>query len=167
MPYTLKAGSLKRLKEWKIKDFRAVFQQFGMSFRQGMAAIFANTGGRVNANKVIDGIVWEKLDDKYKAWKANIVPFGTLVFSGDMADSFRKKGAPGNIERIGDFEADYGSSHWLARWHQEGTSRGLPARPIIFDSSKRREVFMQIMQDYFNAKFEQLGIDVRVSLHAN
>lgn len=166
MPVTLKADSLRRLKDWKIKNFRAVFQQFGMSFRQGMAALFANTGGRVNPNKVIDGITWKPLEPEYKAWKANIVPFGTLVFSGDMADSFRKQGAPGNIEVINDFDASYGSSHWLAKFHQYGT-KFMPARPIIFDSQKRREVFLQIMQDYFNAKFEQLGIDVRVSLNAN
>lgn len=166
MPYKLSAESMRRLKDWKIKDFKPVFQQFGMSFRQGMAAIFANTGGRVNANKVIDGVVWAPLQPKYKAWKANIVPFGTLVFSGEMADSFRQKGARGNIEEINDFSASYGSRNRLARWHQSGT-KFMPARPIIFESKKRNEVFRQIMLDYFNAKFEQLGIDVRITANAN
>lgn len=163
MSYTLNDESLRRLKDWKIKNFRPVFQQFGMSFRQGMAAIFANTGGRVNPNRVVDGITWERLDEKYRRWKANIVPFGTLVFDGTLADSFRKQGAPGNIERIADYRAEYGSSLALARWHQSGT-RTIPARPIIYPSRARNKAFKQIMLDYFSAKFKQLGINVELTL---
>lgn len=164
MPYTLNDDSLRRLKDWKIKNFQPVFRQFGVSFRRGMAAIFSNTAGRVNPNKVIDGIVWEELKPKYKTWKSRIVPFGTLVFSGEMADSFREKGARGNIERIDDFEAEYGSNHYLAHWHQEGTPK-MSARPIIFPSRKRNQVFKQTLLDYFQARFEQLGINVELKLN--
>lgn len=164
MPYTLNDDSLRRLKEWKIKNFQPVFRQFGISFRRGMAAIFSNTAGRVNPNEVIDGITWEPLQPKYRAWKARIVPFGTLVFSGEMADSFRQKGARGNIEVINDYEASYGSSHWIAKFHQYGT-RFMPARKIIFESRVRNNAFKQILLDYFQARFEQLGINVELKLN--
>lgn len=165
MGYTLNADSLSRLKSWKIQNFRAVFQQFGMSFRQGMAAIFANTGGRVSASKVVDGVTWAPLTPEYKHWKANIVPFGTLVFDGTLADSFRKKGAPGNIEKISDFKASYGSSNRLAKWHQGGT-KSIPARQIIYPSRARNKAFKQIMVDFIVAKFEQAGIQVEVEVQS-
>ncbi|WP_428042790.1 phage virion morphogenesis protein [Candidatus Avelusimicrobium fimicolum] len=164
MPYTLNDDSLRRLKDWKIKNFQPVFRQFGVSFRRGMAAIFSNTAGRVNPNKVIDGIAWEPLKPEYKTWKSRIVPFGTLVFSGEMADSFREKGARGNIERIDDFEASYGSSNKLAKYHQYGT-KFMPARQIVFPSRKRNQVFKQTLLDYFQARFEQLGINVELKLN--
>lgn len=166
MPYKLNEDSLRRLKDWKIKNFQPVFRQFGISFRQGMAAIFANTAGRINPNKVIDGFAWEALKPKYKAWKARIVPFGTLVFSGDMADSFRQKGARGNIEEINDFSASYGSRNKLAKYHQYGT-RFMPQRKIIFPSRTRNKVFKQTLLDYFQARFDQLGIKVELKLNEN
>jgi len=149
------------LQGWNFNDFTDVFKQCAIVFRRSMGSLFANTGGRVNASRLIEQPRWKELNPKYKAWKAKIVPFGTLVFSGELASSFTEKGANYNIEKIGKKEAVFGSSHPLARIHQEGLGK-VPKRPIVFESEFRNKAFLRILADNIVARFEAKGVKIKL-----
>lgn len=149
------------LQGWNFNDFTDVFKQCAIVFRRSMGSLFANTGGRVNASRLIEQPAWAPLSPKYKQWKQRIVPFGTLVFSGSMASSFTDKGANYNIEQIGKKEAVFGSNHPLAKFHQYGT-RKMPKRPIVFDSEFRNKAFLRILADNIVARFEAKGVKIKL-----
>ncbi|ACC98502.1 hypothetical protein Emin_0949 [Elusimicrobium minutum Pei191] len=154
---------LERMGDIAVKSWKSVLLQFGYQFRAGMSAIFANKAGRVNSN-MVDGPVWRPLNAKYQAIKSKIVPLaGTLVWNGKLRKSFTDTGDGNNINLIKDTEAEFGSSNPLARYHQDGHSKGwYPARPIVFESPKRNEEFVLILINYFNAMFKAKGLNMRV-----
>ncbi|MDE3277104.1 MAG: hypothetical protein PUK73_01835 [Spirochaetota bacterium] len=69
---------------------------------------------------------------KRKRW-GKVYP--TLVAGGELAESFSKEGSPYNVFVLGPSYARFGSTHPLARYHQDGHSRGVyPARPMVYES---------------------------------
>ena len=161
MPFKMNEKSAAFLEEWNFTDFTDVFKQCAIVFNRSMASLFANTGGRVSSSRLIEQPAWAPLSPKYKEWKSKRVPFGTLVFSGELAASFSESGAPYHIEKIGKKEAVYGSSHPLAKFHQYGT-RKMPQRQIIFDSDFRNNAFRRIFADNLVARFEARGIKIKL-----
>lgn len=157
----LNKQSMERLHDWEITSFRPVFELFGETFRSGMRALFANKAGRVNS-KMVDGPAWEPLSDKYKRWKERIVPFGTLVFDGSMADTFGNRNDNKNVTVINDFDAAFGSRHYLAKYHQDGTNK-MPVRQIIFQSERRNRAFKVHMIDFLVAKLRQKNIEIQIN----
>ncbi len=149
------------LEQWDFKDFTDVFKQCAIVFRRSMASLFANTGGRVSASRLIEQPAWAPLSPKYKQWKQRIVPFGTLVFSGSLASSFTEKGANYNIEEISPKQAVFGSRHPLAKFHQYGT-RKMPQRQIVFESEYRNKAFIRILADNIVARFEAKGVKIKL-----
>lgn len=78
------------------------------------------------------GAMWERLNPAYSVWKAKHFPGRSpLVQTGEMENSFYFE-AGSNSVIIGNRDPKFA-------WHQLGTSRGLPARPMegINDANKR------------------------------
>ena len=107
----------------RAEDFRPVWPLVGDLVSQAVGEQFATEGARFHTP-------WKPLDPDYKRWK---IQQGwssqTLVASGRMRDSFTSR--PMAIERYYPDHADFGSDVEYAEYHQTGTSRGLPRRPIV------------------------------------
>lgn len=65
--------------------------------------------------------------------------------------SFTQQGAEGNIHRINDLDAEFGSSDFKAILHQEGTSR-MPARPPQAepDEDRYESIAAQYIEELIN-----------------
>lgn len=154
--FSISTSNLERLANWKIKNFREVFKQWNINFSRGMASIF-NNKGRLHAK---EGENWAPLKEKYKEYKKRFTDGGTLVWSGKLADSFRKESGAEHIYTENDFDAEFGSRNRLAKFHQFGT-KNIPARPVIFDSPSRTSAFKRILEEYIYMRLRMMGINLK------
>lgn len=78
------------------------------------------------------GSTWQRLSPRYSIWKAKHFPGRPpLVQTGEMENSFYYEAGSSSVV-IGNRSEKFA-------WHQLGTSRGIPARPMegINDTNKR------------------------------
>jgi hypothetical protein len=123
-----------------VKDWRPVFKLIAEDYRKGEIEQFATQGGSGSGG-------WKQLSEKYGKWKEEQKP-GTplLVFNGFLRKAainpkveMTKDSLTLTIDDSTDDYQIYTKTHGLVRkhkpataaFHQEGTKRGLPARPVI------------------------------------
>lgn len=73
---------------------------------------------------------WAPLSPRYAAWKVRMVgnrPI--LVFSDQLRESLTER--PMGVEVLGTDFYEFGTDDRTAKWHQEGTRGGMPARPPV------------------------------------
>ena len=125
--------TVKKLGDAKLTRFGVLLRQIGEIYLRHEKALFGNKSGRKSAKES----PWKDLKASYKDVKrkrwGKVYP--TLVAGGELAESFSKEGSPYNVFVLGPSYARFGSTHPLARYHQDGHSRGVyPARPMVYES---------------------------------
>lgn len=104
------------------------------------------------------GAPWAQLTALYAVRKRKLV--GTkkiLTFSGSMRDSLRFK-RPARIERMADsVTMEFGTSHRLTQFHQEGTPR-MVARPPVRKSERQADgLRAAVSAQFFKAAADAAG----------
>ena len=125
--------TVKKLGDAKLTRFGVLLRHIGEIYLRHEKALFGNKSGRKSAKES----PWKDLKASYKDVKrkrwGKVYP--TLVAGGELAESFSKEGSPYNVFVLGPSYARFGSTHPLARYHQDGHSRGVyPARPMVYES---------------------------------
>jgi phage gpG-like protein len=106
------------------------FEKVGDSYRKHMRGIFSGSTKR-DAD-----LAWPKLNPLTVAFKRK--RFGTtktLIATGALRNSITKKGASGNITRIKNDSAEYGTNIFYAKFH----FTGLPNRVV---KSQKQKFFL-------------------------
>lgn len=93
---------------------------------------FAAEGGR-------SGSRWAQLSEPYRTWKRKAVGAKKiLVFDGKLRKALTVATNRDRISRTAGTAIEVGTRHWLARFHQSGTTR-MPARPVVRKSPRQAE----------------------------
>lgn len=104
-----------------------------------------------NSNGQALGGTWTPLNATYDQWKANHYPGrGILEQTGTMRNSFYADVTPATLF--------IGNSDEKFPWHQLGTSRGIPARPMIGLNPKVEEMVRAAIEADVKAKIESTNI---------
>ena len=151
---------VKKLGDAKLTRFGVLLRQIGEIYLRHEKALFANKSGRKGAKEA----PWADLKDSYKEIKrrrwGEVYP--TLVAGGTLAESFSKEGAPYNVFVVGQNYARFGSSHPLARYHQDGHSRGVyPARPMVFESPSLEARINKKISFFYTRLIKDAGLSVK------
>jgi phage gpG-like protein len=127
--------------ERHLDDLTPVFKDIADDFRSNMDKVFASSGAFKGRS------AWAPLSDQYASWKASAVGSRPiLVFSGDMRNSFTRKG-PGHVCLISGDGLVIGSKDPKAHYHQAGTSK-MPARKIVEMTEEQRRRWSNIIKKY-------------------
>lgn len=114
-------GAMRR----RAANMAPIWPKVGRKVRDAFRQQFAGEGARF-------GDKWSPLRPNYALWKRRRgYKGGILVRQGDMRKGFIS--SPMDIERYSGSKAEFGSSSKIAQYHQDGTRRGLPPRPIVTD----------------------------------
>lgn len=98
---------------------------------------------------------WVPLSPGYAARKQEIYGDKPILRATDVLfKSFTEQGAAGNIHRVGESEAEFGSSDFKAIYHQLGTSR-MPARPPLIEPDPDK--FLAIADEYVDQLIQRAG----------
>ena len=101
-----------------VETLKPLWEQFGKEFYQQEAKLF-------------NAAPWAPLSPAYAEYKRRELGGKPLLRVSDhLLRSFTQEGAPGNIHRIDDLSAEFGSSDFKAILHQLGTDN-MPARPPL------------------------------------
>ena len=111
----------------RVKRPAAAFKQVGSYIAASNRRQFATHGAYY-------GTPWKPLKPDYLQWKVRSgYSRRTLVMTGGMRASFVSR--PMKIEKYYGDTAEFGSDHWLEKFHQYGTfrngKRAIPPRPIM------------------------------------
>ena len=141
---------VKKLGDAKLTRFGVLLRQIGEIYLRHEKALFANKSGRKSAKES----PWADLKESYKETKrrrwGQVYP--TLVAGG----------APYNVFVIGQNYARFGSSHPLARYHQDGHSRGAyPARPMVFESPSLDARINKKISFFYTRLIKDAGLSVK------
>lgn len=132
-----------------LADQTPALRRIADDFREMIARQFA-TEGRA------EGTPWAPLaPSTLRRRRARSSPI--LQSSGALLRSLSLAGAAGHVERLEDQSLAIGTSVPYALFHQTGTRRGLPARPIIVISGARSERWMEIVRGGIEEKALLLG----------
>jgi len=82
---------------------------------------------------------------------------GILFSTGALLRSLQEPGAPGHVEELEAHSLALGTRLPYAQYHQSGTRRGLPARPLIVLSQARSERWVEIVRQHIGEKTLLLG----------
>lgn len=150
---------IKKLGDAKLTRFGVLLRQIGEIYLKHEKALFANKSGRKGAKES----PWADLKASYKEIKrkrwGKVYP--TLVAGGSLAESFSKEGAPHNVFVLGQDYARFGSTHPLARYHQDGHSRGVyPARPMVYESASLNARINKKISFFYTRLLKDAGLAV-------
>lgn len=152
--------TVKKLGDAKLTRFGVLLRQIGEIYLRHEKALFGNKSGRKSAKES----PWKDLKASYKDVKrkrwGKVYP--TLVAGGELAESFSKEGSPYNVFVLGPSYARFGSSHPLARYHQDGHSRGVyPARPMVFESPSLDARINKKISFFYTRMIKDAGLSVK------
>lgn len=110
-----------------VSDLRPFFEVVGDEERAAETRLFAEAP-------------WTPLSESYAEQKAKEFGRKPLLRASDaLYKSLTEENAPGNVNRVSETSAEFGSSNVLAKIHQAGTDT-LPARPILVKLDPDRAV---------------------------
>lgn len=127
-----------------VRDLRPVFGAIGDDVRAAEVRLFAEAP-------------WTPLSESYAEQKAR--EFGdkpTMRATDVLYKSLTEEGAPGNVNRVDEDSAEFGSSNPLAKIHQAGTDV-LPARPVLVELNPDRAV--TLAGEYVQDLIESAGFN--------
>jgi hypothetical protein len=88
---------------------------------------------RTEESRLFDAAPWTPLSGTHAEQKRKEFGDKPILRATDVLyKSMTEENAPGNVNRISDDSAEFGSSDFKARIHQSGTNR-LPARPVLVE----------------------------------
>lgn len=131
-----------RFKEYqkRIKTLRRAWRSVGRYLSGEFRKQFTSQGAYF-------GKPWAPLDPQYRAWKSVHYPGRKiLVQSGSLRDSLTHR--PMGVERYHLDSAEFGSDDPKAIFHQRGTRRGIPPRPMVVVNQKMRTDITDILAKY-------------------
>ncbi len=124
----------------EIKDFRPVWQQLRGDFLRIEREQFRTAGAR-------GGATWRPLSPSYAAWKAQHAPGQPLlVLEGEMRNELTT--GHGMVTTMQPLHMRLHPTNPRALWHQRGTSRGLPSRPVVMLNPGDKIRWLKMMHEY-------------------
>lgn len=81
------------------------------------------------------------------------------VRTGELKASVTQRGAPGNIFEVDGMTAAFGVESDLAGWQHYGTSRGIPARPLVGLSQYRKAAIVNEIDDWIKTQIAAAGLE--------
>ena len=111
------------------------------NFRKTEERIFNGQGAYGSRSR------WVALSPKYKEWKDRYYPGKPILqMTGNLKASLTKK-SPNHIEIITKNSITLGSNDPKFKWHQKGTTSGIPARPPIVFTEYQGQKWAKIIKD--------------------
>jgi phage gpG-like protein len=137
-----------------LTDFRVPFEDLAKLIYRENAAQFAAQGRPA----------WEKLSDKYAAWKARHFPgLPIMQRTGALLASLTQRNAAGSIFRLTADELEIGTSLQVDKYnlgllHQKPTPGARPQRRLMVIDEPARDKAYAIFESWFERKAREAGI---------
>lgn len=124
----------------------------------------ASTRRNFDTEGANSGTRWHPLSPRYGTWKAKHYPGKPILQrSGVMMRSLTDDG-PGGIYETRPSAMAWGTAVPYARWHQDGTTKGLPARPIIRLTDADQEDMTRLVHRFLLESARGLNPGKRIDL---
>jgi phage gpG-like protein len=99
---------------------------------------------------------WQPLSTRYAAWKAKHFPGKPILVRRGALKASLEQGGAGNVSRVTEKAAEFGTSIGYAKYHQgETPGKGIiPRRRILFVPTNASEGYGRLMQRYIRDQIE-------------